>query len=573
VRGTDIVLTCAARSESQADWQRAWDLVTRSRAVVLEDMVDRHRVSAAVPDPVIAQLDSQLIAATNNLAHLAVQGPGTLPHEHYQGLLQGARRAKEAAERALATRSEPFRLRRAREEVGFRDVAAALPPRSALIAWVSFERLERTVPAGRAQATENPAGDSGEPCYAAFVLGDPVHEVRFVVLGTVEDIDARIALWHREAGSGPLTRGRDAAQQDYLLAGQALRRAIWDPVVTDMQGVERIFLVPDGALALLNFDSLPDDGGGYLLEGAPLLQVLSSERDLILERQEPSSGTGLLTAAAPDYDHTQEPSPGSGPAAGPGGTTRGIPCGQFRSLWFDSLPGTRAEEEEVARLWRKHGARLGLAPSGHHSPEILELVGSAATEQAFKRLSPGRSILHIATHGFFLGAGCMGSRASAGAAGTDEFTQSGLMAESPLLLSGLVFAGANLRDQAPSSDNDGILTAEEIASLNLAGVDCVVLSACETGLGKIEAGEGVFGLRRAFQVAGARSLVMTLWAVDDVATTQWMEAMFEQRLHERRTVTAAVRAASLEILNQRRADGLDTHPFYWGAFVTTGDWR
>jgi CHAT domain-containing protein len=370
-----------------------------------------------------------------------------------------------------------------------------------------------------------------------------------------------------------LTRSRDAARQEYVLAGQALRRAIWDPVAADLQGVERIFLVPDGALALVNFDCLPDDAGGYLLETAPLLQLLSSERDLIREQVEPPPGAGLLTTAAPDYDSSAALSSEGVPVAGQGAAARGIPCGQFRSLWFDPLPGTLAEEKEVARLWLKHGAKLGATPPGRHDPEILELVGPAATEQAFKRLSPGHSILHVATHGFFLGAECAARRASAGAAEPDELTESGLMAESPLLLSGLVFAGANLREQAPNSDNDGILTAEEISALNLASVDCVVLSACETGLGKIEAGEGVFGLRRAFQVAGARSLVMTLWAVDDAATTQWMETMFEQRLSKRRTVTAAVRAASLEVLRRRRADGLDTHPYYWGAFVTTGDWR
>lgn len=573
VRGTDIVLTCAARSESQADWEQAWDLVIRSRAVVLEEMAARRRVLAATPDPAIVPLNERLTVASNRLARLAVQGRGTLSPASYQGLLEAARREKEDAERDLAVHSAPFRLRRAREGAGFHDVAKGLPPKTALIAWVRFERLERAASAERPPSTPGPAASAGEPTYAAFVLGAPTQPIRFAILGAAKDLDALIARWHKEAGSGPRMRGRDAAQQAYFQAGQALRRAVWDPVAEGLEGMERIFLVPDGALALVNFDALPDDADGYLLESVPLLQVLSSERDLIQEEESLSSGEGLLTAAAPDYELS--PAAPSDSSAGESGqpATRGIPCGQFKSLSFAALPGTLAEERDVARLWLKYGARSAAKLPGNRRPEILELVGTAASERDFKRFAGGRSILHIATHGFFLGAECTGRRANVGAAAPDELTLSGLMAESPLLLSGLAFAGANARERAPTADDDGILTAEEIAALNLSGVDCVVLSACETGLGKVEAGEGVFGLRRAFQVAGARSLVMTLWAVDDLATSQWMEAMFEQRLRWGRTVAEAVRAASLEVLQRRRSEHLDTHPFYWGAFVTTGDWR
>jgi len=572
VRGTDIVLTCAARSESPADWRKAWDLVIRSRGIVLEEMADRHRILATVHDSTTASLDSELTAAANHLAQLAVRGRGTLSHEHYQSALEDARRQKEAAERALAERSTPFRQRRTRQEAGFNEVAAELPSKSALIAWVCFNRMERTVSQTGESQAPNPMDASGVPSYGAFIIGAPGREVRFVALGTAKEIDQQIVDWHREAGSGPRLHSRNTAQLAYLQAGQALRRAIWDPVALGLEGSERIFLVPDGALALVNFDALPEEGGEYLMEKAPLLRILSSERDLIRDEAQGPPGVGLLTVAAPDFDqvHTRDDEKEGGPRDR--AATRGIPCGQFRALLFDSLPGARDEEIQVVRLWQRFGAER--APgSPERQPGILELVGPAATEREFRRSAPGHSVLHIATHGFFLGAKCMGDRSDAGAAEPDELTLNGLMAESPLLLSGLALAGANQRERAPSSEDDGILTAEEIAALNLGGVDCVVLSACETGLGQVEAGEGVFGLRRAFQVAGARSLVMTLWAVDDAATALWMAAMFEQRLRNGRTVSEAVRAASLEVLQKRRTDGLDTHPYYWGAFVATGDWR
>jgi CHAT domain-containing protein len=570
VRGTDIVLTCAARSDSVADWQRAWDLVIRSRAVVLEEIADRRRLLSTTAEPGIARLDSQLTAATNHLAHLVVRGRGKLSQQDYLHLLQSAERDKEAAERVLASHSESFRLRQARQEVGFRDVAAALPLKSALIAWVRFERLERVIPAGGAAA----AADSDRTAYGAFVLSGSPQQVRFVVLGSGEEIDAKIADWHREAGGGPRSHGRQAAHDAYCEAGRALRKAVWDPVAAGLENAERIFLVPDGALALLNFYTLPDDGVGYLIEKVPLLQLLSTERDLIQSPLAPTHGTGLLTAAAPDYQELPAASRQALPAAAEPSLTRGNPCGQFKTLWFDSLPGARAEELKVARLWRKYGAKLDAAhPGGDQPPKIIELVGAAATEEALRRLAPGCNTLHIATHGFFLGAECLGRRANAGAATPDELSLGEVMTESPLLLSGLAFSGSNLRDRARSSNEDGILTAEEIAAMNLAGVDWVVLSACQTGLGKVEAGEGVFGMRRAFQVAGVRSVVMTLWAVDDAATAQWIETLFEHRLHRGQTVAEAVRSSSLDMLRQRRDAGLDSHPYYWGAFVSTGDWR
>jgi CHAT domain-containing protein len=145
--------------------------------------------------------------------------------------------------------------------------------------------------------------------------------------------------------------------------------------------------------------------------------------------------------------------------------------------------------------------------------------------------------------------------------------------ENPLLLSGLALAGANRRASARPDDDDGILTAEEVASLNLSGVEWAVLSACGTGLGAIKAGEGVFGLRRAFQVAGARTVIMSLWSVDDQATREWMVALYEGRFRKHLSTAAAVHGATIAMLRDRRAKGLSTAPFYWAAFVAAGDWR
>jgi len=140
-------------------------------------------------------------------------------------------------------------------------------------------------------------------------------------------------------------------------------------------------------------------------------------------------------------------------------------------------------------------------------------------------------------------------------------------------LSGLALAGANNRSSGEPGAEDGILTAEEVVSLNLEGVEWAVLSACDTGLGRIRAGEGIFGLRRAFQIAGVRTVIMSLWAVDDEATRLWMQSLYEGRLTRHLSTARAVRDASIAMLSYRRTKGLSTHPFFWAGFVAAGNWR
>jgi CHAT domain-containing protein len=217
--------------------------------------------------------------------------------------------------------------------------------------------------------------------------------------------------------------------------------------------------------------------------------------------------------------------------------------------------------------------------AAHSDPDVaagaIVAVGSDATENIVKQTAPQCRILHVATHGFFLGGEC--SPAAIGRRGIGGVTAvpsapTGI-GENPLLLSGLALASANHREEAGAGEEDGVLTAEEIASLNLSGVEWAVLSACGTGRGEIRAGEGVFGLQRAFQVAGARTLIMSLWSVEDEATRQWMTHLYKARLVDGLDTAESVRQASLAVLSERRASGKNTHPFYWGAFVAAGDWR
>ncbi len=241
----------------------------------------------------------------------------------------------------------------------------------------------------------------------------------------------------------------------------------------------------------------------------------------------------------------------------------------MQAIRFAPLKGTLQEVRELSGLWSTSAIS--------NDEGSLVLVGRDASEPTFKKEAHRYRVLHLATHGFFLGDSCSparaGTRAVGGLTNASSLQRPATPAENPLLLSGLALAGANRRQTATPNEDDGILTAEEVASLDLGGVEWAVLSACDTGLGQIKTGEGVFGLRRAFQVAGARTVIMSLWSVDDQATRLWMRALYEGRLKRNLSTADAVREASLTVLHDRRSRGLSTHPFYWAAFVAAADWR
>jgi len=427
------------------------------------------------------------------------------------------------------------------------------------------------------------------PSYLAFVMRSGSGDSSIVSLGTQSEIDGLISSWRRQlvADAGGTAAGSGRRFQE--LGGQ-LRKRVWDPLAAHFTGVNRVFVVPDGTLNLLPIGALPAADGGYLVERGPIVHYLSAERDLVRVEGGVSNRTGLLAIGGPAFtdrssftarsgEKPPAPAPVSALAANSTfeqpvrGTAPG--CRGFRSMVFPALPGSRTEAEAVAKLWDQ--LRPGVL-SADGAAQVL--IGAAATEAAFKKFSPRRRILHLATHGFFLGDECgtsmvpgtrsVGGLTSApGAAGQ----RSAETIENPLLLSGLALAGANERAAGSLEDEDGILTAEEVAALNLEGVEWAVLSACDTGLGKITSGEGVLGLRRAFQVAGVRTVIMSLWSVDDRAAAQWMEALYRARLQEGLDTADAVQRASVTIIRDRRARGLSTHPFYWASFVAAGDWH
>ena len=349
---------------------------------------------------------------------------------------------------------------------------------------------------------------------------------------------------------------------DYREVSARLRARIWDPLGVDHTGTSPVFVVPDGALHRVSFASLAVGEDGFLVEGRPI-HYLTTERDLpffIAEssrQDQESGGSGLLALARPHFE-----SRSSG-----GGDAGANPCLSS----FEDLPATEDEVRDILTVVGDASSRSRESPDG---VDPLVLVRGDADEAGFKRLAPGRRYLHLATHGFYLDADCVRMRSGArvrGLGAPTAISRARRDDENPLLLSGIALAGANRG--APGSEEDGILTAEEVVSMDLSGVDWAVLSACKTGVGAIHTGEGIFGLRRAFRIAGARTLISSLWPVEDNATRKWMVALYRARFASGLSTAAAARQASLEVLAEGRREGKIAHPFFWAAFLAAGDWR
>ncbi len=518
------------------------EAVFQARAVVFDEMVARSELAHSATEPDLATLVQRLRRRKTTLANLFLQGPGDRP-EWYRSIIQKARDEIEILETGLADKSSTYRAKVTSRGVEFDEVVGAIPPFGVCISYIRF-------------------GGAGESRYAAIVLF-PLkdHEPRFIDLGPVDIIDAAVGSWRKTMlADSVLVLDPAAAEAACHKAGNRLRALIWDPVAAYAADAAIRLIVPAGSIHLVSFAALPTKNGGYLVEQEPVLQYLTTERDLIRKRLPETAGEEILIVGNPRYDKK-----GLSPAGQRISTLRGVDsvCSGFRETRFTALPETGREARQVQRFWL----------SGKQAGKALLLENQAATERAFRNQSGSKSVLHLATHGYFLGEECGGKGTVRGIGGLASKAKPEPVpgpTPNPLLLSGLALAGANSRLSAGDADNDGILTAEEIASLDLQNVRLAVLSACRAGAGTIQAGEGIFGLRRAFLTAGVDTVVTNLWDVEDKAGREWVRAFYSGHLLRNLPVARAVREASLKLLSNRRERGQPTHPFFWAGWLATG---
>jgi tetratricopeptide (TPR) repeat protein/CHAT domain-containing protein len=529
----------------------ACNIILETKGIVSEGVIQRQRAVATEADSVTIALVGMLRDARLQVANLYGAGPGEDTTGLYRRKLDSLTRQANELEGDLSRHSASYGQKKDLQNITWERVASLLPVNSALIEFLSYD-YQQVWP------------DSLIPHYLAMVVRGSQKPV-IVDLGQTVPVDQLINDYRQQmqdiASSGRMPSAIDL--DDYKKLSEKLYSRIWKPIERSVPANDLVFIAGDGALNLVSFAGLPTPDGKYLIEDHPI-QYLSSGRDLIRLKDKSTPCHGLLAIGDPDFDALPSARVSEIMVAQHGDTAsasyamRNVRsgCGSLTDIKAEALPGTRTEVEQVATQWKRATIE----------PEII-LYGPQASEDNVKKYGPGSRVMHLATHGYFLEGVCQPSFFVPTLGSDDSF-----VGENPLLLSGLLFAGANLHGVGADSANvdDGILSAYEVSGMDLTGSDLVVLSACETGLGEVKQGEGVYGLRRAFQLAGARTVISALWPVGDQATSEMMGTLYgdaSRPLYER------IRQMQLDQVKRLRSAGVPDHPFSWAAFIATGDWR
>jgi CHAT domain-containing protein len=383
--------------------------------------------------------------------------------------------------------------------ITFADLVSKLQPTEAIVDIVHCQKYDK-------QFTE-------EGFYAALITKKGDTAPKAVVLENGKDLDTKYFKNYRNC-----IQSKKADKYSY--------EQYWKKIDEALTGKTKIFVSLDGVYNQVSLNTFQKPDGKYVVDDKSLV-FLTNTKDLVELKsgKKPTYNNQALLVGFPDY-----------------GTGGKIPA----------LPGTKKEVEDITKILTVKGFKVN------------KIMGKQAQEAELKKLKSGASprIVHIATHGFFLN-------------DLSEFGGEKLFGidiekakENPLLRSGLMLANAEAsmddkNTQEFRSDDNGILTAYEAMNLGLDGTEIVVMSACETGLGDVKAGEGVYGLQRAFHIAGADAILMSLWTVSDAATQRLM-TLFNQNLSPTVDKATAFKKAMLQLKTEFK------EPYFWGAFVLIG---
>jgi CHAT domain-containing protein/Flp pilus assembly protein TadD len=485
--------------------------------------------------PEVQALFDQLSEARSQLAALTLKGSGADKPETYRARLRPLEDRADDLESALIARNPDIRAQA--QPVTLAAVQAALPAGGALVEFAVY-------------TPQDPRNNKNKlpPRYLAYLL-EAQGRPKWTDLGEAAPIDRAINAWRQAL--------RDPRRTDVNRLARVVDEKVMRPVLalaqSELGATRRLLIAPDGLLNLVPFAALVDRHGRYLVERYSI-SYLTGGRDLLRSPVRRPGGQEAVIVADPDY----------GARAGAVVAMNrdvGLPSGlpQFAGsrlnldeIYFPPLKGTAGEARALKAIL----------------PQATVFTRERATEAALKQLhSP--SILHVATHGFFLRdqeLELVGGR-DAGAPTVRSVGPSDQRVENPLLRSGLALAGVNQRIGRADQRDDGVLTALEAAGLDLFGTKLVVLSACDTGVGRVKNGEGVFGLRRALALAGSETQVMSLWPVSDLGARDLMIEYYKS-LERGEGRGDGMRRVQLEMLKREGR----RHPFYWASFIQSGEW-
>lgn len=542
------------------DLSAAW--ILNGKAVAQQALAERIAMSRDSRDPELASLLQQLQSLRQQLAQLTVRGPDKKPEEYRERLA-----SLETQERKLSRQVGLAQRQVVREEpwVELDEVRLSLPPGSMLI-----EIARLNVYNFQANLQEPNVLPSH---YVAWLI-PPAGQgmVQLIDLGSTQPIDGALVACQKmiqAAGKQISQKGEVEAEADLRVALKTLSAKLLGPLLTRLDKTPRWLISADAALWLVPWAALPLDNGDYAIEKHQISYLISG-RTLATGDSNPRPLESSLVLADPSFDLLPESPQSANKPNTLGDST--MARGLVSSDW-SPLPGTAKEAHALVPY-------LETFLKSH--PDVY--LGDRAVESVVKNAQRPR-VLVLSTHGYFLedqnsepvelSRGVRRVTDPIQAQNKPSFQQRPreiALLENPLLRCGLVLAGANQREHLPAGADDGILTGLEIVGADLRGTELVVLSACETGLGTINNGEGVAGLRQAFQLAGAETVVSTLWKIPDEETAQLMTAFWRQ-LAMGRNKADALRNAQLSLIRDRREQHKAANPFFWAAFTLTGQTR
>ena len=537
-------------SDGRAHATRVTDIVCRSKGLISDGVFERQLGVLRSTDPELGDLVREFKSVKSAQSRLFVQSTGA-DSEAYRSKIDSLEQVATTVEVELSRRSAGFRQHASTVTVCADSLKLLLGRGEVLVEYLRYDYYQL-----------NP--DSAIPKYLAVVLArdsDP----ELIDLGGAEEIDLLVRQYREHiafiSATGSVATAEDL--KEYLEVARAIYTHVWQPIEEYISGKDLVLISPDGELSSVSFAGLRDARDRYLVERVAI-HYLSAGRDLVRYKHREDAGSGLLALGDPDYDasvadRVSEVSVASHSVPGPrSGVLRNVRsgCRKLDEFNLPPLPATRSEIENITTHWLSVSDESAVA-----------YLGREATEDVFKSSAPGKRVIHIATHGYHLSDDCVAEMSD-----YKPESEARWMNENPLLHTGLFLAGANLHGSGADSASveDGVLTAYEVTALDLSGVELVVLSACETGLGTIQAGEDVYGLRRAFQMAGAETVVSSLWSVADQTTAEFLTQLYEGR---EGSLPETIRQLQLQKIRELRELGGVDHPVSWSAFVAYGRWR
>jgi CHAT domain-containing protein len=455
---------------------------------------------------------------------------------YYKLNVDSLEKVSQEYERELAKKTRVFEKYLNKRNYTWKDIRDRLKPNEAAVSIIRFPYYNK--------------GWTDTIKYAALIVtNETVDYPKLVELQNGPELEGKFL----EQYSSSMLPGKGTNQSKESITPY---QAFWEEIEKEIEGKDVVYLSPDGVYHTINLNTIQYPDGKYIYEKKDI--VISNSLLELLDEEEPiaNSKTAMLVGN-PDFSMDKESQKllaanflNNNSGSGSYSLSR-----DFREYSLIELPGTKIEVEKINALLTKNGW------------ETQYLTGNQALEEAIKSVK-NPQVLHIATHGFF--ADNIQPNNLTKLNNSLMFGQNQVKAiENPLLRSGLMFSGSqntlNGKYDPLSQIDDGILTGYEAMDLSLDGTELVVLSACETGLGEVRDGEGVYGLQRAFRLAGAKNIIMSLWRVDDNATQLLMRKFYEYWL-DGNTKREAFRLAQ----DHLRTGTEYKNPYYWGGFVYIG---